>query len=407
MSSTHSGAVDAHTPSRPTSIARTYGARAKPSTPSSGAIPAKPLTMSKTVPVPGFAGIAPDDGVEGFARAPYVLAIDVGLDGVWASTAPEWVELIDQQYRFEAGELLTRWRFRSGGATAVVETTAFCPRSVPGLAAIDVRVTVDGPRRPAAVGGRGPDRRTGDRRRPCPTAGSGTERGRRRTTPLALRREPGDAGRRLHDRDRRRRGCGTSTSTRDDRGRFSTTYRLRARRGRRYRLTMLSAVVPDLSHVRPDEQAGRLAALGRGADARSPAGRQPGSLGRAVEGTDHDRRRRPALAGDHRCESPYLLSSTHSASLASTSLFGLAYWPTYHYYHGHVMWDIETFTVPPLLLLAPDAAHALLDYRSRHLGAAHHNAALHGWRGAMYPWESCPSTGKSRRPAPGRTRKTT
>ena len=90
----------------------------------------------------------------------------------------------------------------------------------------------------------------------------------------------------------------------------------------------------------------------------------------------------------------YLLSSTHSASLASTSLFGLAYWPNYHYYHGHVMWDIETFTVPPLLLLAPDAAHALLDYRFRHLAAAHHNAALHGWRGAMYPWESCPQHGE-------------
>ena len=89
----------------------------------------------------------------------------------------------------------------------------------------------------------------------------------------------------------------------------------------------------------------------------------------------------------------YLLSSVHASSLASTSLFGLAYWPNYHYYHGHVMWDIETFTVPPLLLLAPDAARALLDYRHRHLEAARQNAALHGWRGAMYPWESCPIHG--------------
>ena len=90
--------------------------------------------------------------------------------------------------------------------------------------------------------------------------------------------------------------------------------------------------------------------------------------------------------------------STHASSLASTSLFGLAYWPDYHYYHGHVMWDIETFTVPPLLLLAPDAAHALLDYRARHLVAAQHHAALHGWRGAMYPWESCPEHGEESTP---------
>jgi hypothetical protein len=62
------------------------------------------------------------------------------------------------------------------------------------------------------------------------------------------------------------------------------------------------------------------------------------------------------------------------------------------------MWDIETFTVPPLLLLAPHAAHALLDYRYRHLDAAQHNAALHGWRGAMYPWESCPQHGEESTP---------
>jgi hypothetical protein len=62
------------------------------------------------------------------------------------------------------------------------------------------------------------------------------------------------------------------------------------------------------------------------------------------------------------------------------------------------MWDIETFTLPPLVLLAPHAAHALLDYRSRHLEAAHHNAALHGWRGAMYPWESCPQHGEESTP---------
>jgi hypothetical protein len=88
-----------------------------------------------------------------------------------------------------------------------------------------------------------------------------------------------------------------------------------------------------------------------------------------------------------------MLSSVHASSLASTSLFGLAYWPNYHYYHGHVMWDIETFSLPPLLFLQPEAARALLDYRRRHLAAAHHNAALHGWLGAMYPWESCPVHG--------------
>jgi hypothetical protein len=75
-------------------------------------------------------------------------------------------------------------------------------------------------------------------------------------------------------------------------------------------------------------------------------------------------------------------------------LFGLAYWPNYHYYHGHVMWDIETFALPPLLLTEPKSARALLDYRYRHLEAARVNARLGGWGGAMYPWESCPMHGE-------------
>ena len=29
------------------------------------------------------------------------------------------------------------------------------------------------------------------------------------------------------------------------------------------------------------------------------------------------------------------------ASPASTSMFGLATWHDYHYYYGHVMWDIK------------------------------------------------------------------
>src|SRR4029453_17342841 len=50
--------------------------------------------------------------------------------------------------------------------------------------------------------------------------------------------------------------------------------------------------------------------------------------------------------------------------------------------------------VPPLLLTEPESAKAILDYRSRHLEAARINARLAGWKGAMYPWESCPMHGE-------------
>jgi protein-glucosylgalactosylhydroxylysine glucosidase len=70
----------------------------------------------------------------------------------------------------------------------------------------------------------------------------------------------------------------------------------------------------------------------------------------------------------------YLISSTHGASPASTSIFGLATWHDYHCYYGHVMWDIETFVAPVLSLLQPHAAESILDYRARHLrGRCHAN----------------------------------
>src|SRR4029079_9036105 len=52
------------------------------------------------------------------------------------------------------------------------------------------------------------------------------------------------------------------TARSDERGWFSTTYRLRTRTNRAYVVDLISAFVPLLSHARPDEQAGRLAAVG-------------------------------------------------------------------------------------------------------------------------------------------------
>ena len=97
----------------------------------------------------------------------------------------------------------------------------------------------------------------------------------------------------------------------------------------------------------------------------------------------------------------YLMSSAHSSSPSSTSMFGLATWHDYHYYFGHVMWDIETFCVPPLVFLQPDAAENILDYRFRNLESARNNARLMGRRGLQFPWESAPTSGEEAAPIPG------
>ncbi|MDJ0644647.1 MAG: glycoside hydrolase family 65 protein [Flavobacteriaceae bacterium] len=68
-------------------------------------------------------------------------------------------------------------------------------------------------------------------------------------------------------------------------------------------------------------------------------------------------------------------------SLSPMGLSGLGY-------NGHVFWDTELWMYPPLLVLQPEIAKSLLEYRFERLGAAQENAFAHGYDGAMYPWES-------------------
>lgn len=57
-------------------------------------------------------------------------------------------------------------------------------------------------------------------------------------------------------------------------------------------------------------------------------------------------------------------------------------------YNGHVFWDAETWMYPPLLMLHPELARSMLDYRFARLQAARQKARVHGYAGAMFPWES-------------------
>lgn len=68
-------------------------------------------------------------------------------------------------------------------------------------------------------------------------------------------------------------------------------------------------------------------------------------------------------------------------SLSPMGLSGLGY-------NGHVFWDTELWMYPPLLMLKPEIAKSLLEYRFQRLEAAKQNAFSHGYKGAMFPWES-------------------
>jgi len=68
-------------------------------------------------------------------------------------------------------------------------------------------------------------------------------------------------------------------------------------------------------------------------------------------------------------------------SLSPMGLSGLGY-------NGHVFWDTELWMYPALLVLHPEMAKSMVEYRFQRLGAAKRNAFNHGYKGAMFPWES-------------------
>lgn len=68
-------------------------------------------------------------------------------------------------------------------------------------------------------------------------------------------------------------------------------------------------------------------------------------------------------------------------SLSPMGLSGLGY-------NGHVFWDTEIWMYPALLLMHPEMAKSLLEFRFHSLDAAFQNAKSHGYNGAMFPWEA-------------------
>ena len=180
-----------------------------------------------------------------------------------------------------------------------------------------------------------------------------------------------------------------------------TEVRLRARAGRSYAFRQIVSLVPSRLHEDPDRQATRLVcrAAADGFDVLREENR--------IEWREQWRARVLIDADDQRWQELadaaffYLNTSVHPSAPSSTSIFGLAQWNDYHYYYGHVMWDVETFSVPPLLLVQPDAARSLLEYRTNSIVAARNNAKLLGRRGIQFPWESGPLRGEEASPGTG------
>lgn len=69
-------------------------------------------------------------------------------------------------------------------------------------------------------------------------------------------------------------------------------------------------------------------------------------------------------------------------------------------YSGHIFWDADTWIFPALLLLHPERAKSLVDFRAHTLPAAQARAVEAGFKGAKYPWEADAENGTEQTPHP-------
>lgn len=75
-----------------------------------------------------------------------------------------------------------------------------------------------------------------------------------------------------------------------------------------------------------------------------------------------------AAPGSQRSIAPMGLTSTH--------------------YYGHIFWDADTWMLPVMAVLQPEIARDMVDYRINTLPQARRRATAHGYKGAMFAWES-------------------
>jgi trehalose/maltose hydrolase-like predicted phosphorylase len=326
-----------------------------------------------------------EDG-EGFARGPYPLWGDVVVDGHALTSRPDRARLLEQSYDFATGELHTRFVFQPQSAGVTIEDVAFCSRTLPTLALHEVRVEVDqecdlvlsGGINHIGISGEWVSRRTQtpgtdvavvDGLMEWRTSGGLSTCGAAYVTSL-------------HGA----RGAHRLVDDIDQRAPLRTSYAFRAHPGHSYVLHQVTSLISSRLHTEPDRMSARMAYLGatHGFDRIRRDNREVWAelwKGRPILHGAPERWQAIADASFY-----YLHSSAHRSSIFGTAMFGLAYWPDYHYYRGHVMWDIEGFTLPVFILTDPAIARSLLDYRLARLGAARRNAAMNGYQGVQFPW---------------------
>src|SRR3954447_19085501 len=208
----------------------------------------------------GLSGVHPSAAIECVPTVPYPLSADMRLNGVWLSHAREQSEALDQRYDFGCGEVTSRFRFHIDGATATMTVLTLASRSEPTVVLQETTVEVDTAAWIELRASLTPHELNGtlERREQGVPGGDGaTVDGSVRWCPSGDLSAAGIAyASEFSGTQDVERSFGEERV-----GPLHTTYRFRARAGRRYRLVQYASLVPDQVHHDPDRQATRLVAL--------------------------------------------------------------------------------------------------------------------------------------------------
>ena len=155
------------------------------------------------------------------------------------------------------------------------------------------------------------------------------------------------------------------------------------KRGETYRFTVVSSATSTEHFSDPQSEAERLSvfAMLEGRDRllarHNAAWDKLWESDIIIEGNERDQL-------DVRSALYHLYSFVREGSRLSLSPMGLSGLG----YNGHVFWDTEIWMYPPILMMQPELARSIVDYRTDRIEGARMKAFSHGFRGAMFPWES-------------------
>lgn len=168
-----------------------------------------------------------------------------------------------------------------------------------------------------------------------------------------------------------------------DNNMHSVKFRKQLKKGEEYSFSVLGSLISSVHYAEPLNQAERLTIYAK-LEGRERLIERHNQAWEKLWESDIEIEGDPKSQLEVRTMLYHLYAFNRENSGMSSSPMGLSGLG----YNGHVFWDSELWMFPSLLMLQPEIARNMVDYRYDRLDAAKKNAFSYGYKGAMFPWES-------------------